>query len=257
VIARTWSAYWYWMSLYRRTWRGTVVISVANPLLFLLGIGAGLGNLVDAHAPAQLGGVSYVAFFAPGLLAAASMQTGFIEGAGRVAMAAGWNGAYRTATTTPLEPEEVMAGHLLFIAFRVLTSSASFVVVMAAFGVSRGWWAAATLPAALLTGMAFAAPAAAWAVTLRSSTQLNTIFRFVIMPMYMFSGTFFAVAQLPHWVRPVAYVLPLWHGVELCRSLSLGTETLAGAAAHAGYLLALTVGGILAARISYRRRLHA
>jgi Nod factor-specific ABC transporter NodJ protein len=257
VIARTWSAYRYWMNLYRRTWRGTIVISVANPLLFLLGIGAGLGNLVDAHAPTELGGVSYVAFFAPGLLAAASMQTGFVEGAGRVAMAAGWNGAYRTATTTPLEPEEIMGGHLLFIAFRVLTSSASFVVVMAVFGVSRGWWAAATLPAALLTGLAFAAPAAAWAVTVRSSSQINTIFRFVIMPMYMFSGTFFAVAELPHWVRPVAYALPLWHGVELCRALSLGTETAAGAAVHVGYLLVLAVGGVLAARITFRRRLHA
>jgi Nod factor-specific ABC transporter NodJ protein len=256
VIARSWSAFWYWMTLYRRTWRGTIVISVANPLLFLLGIGAGLGNLVDTHAPSQLGGVSYVAFFAPGLLAASAMQTGFIEGAGRVALAAGWNGSYRTATSTPLEPEEIMGGHLLFIAFRVFTSSASFIAVMAVFGVSRGWWAAATLPAALLTGLAFAAPVAAWAVTVRSTAQLNTCFRFVIMPMYMFSGTFFAVAQLPQWVRPVAYALPLWHGVELCRSLSLGSETAAGAALHAGYLLVLTVGGVLAARITYRRRLH-
>jgi Nod factor-specific ABC transporter NodJ protein len=257
VTARLWSAYRYWMAQYRRTWRGTVVISVANPLLFLLGIGAGLGHLVDRNTPTALGGVSYISFFAPGLLAAAAMQTGFLESAGRVAMAAGWNGSYRTAITTPLEPEEIMAGHMLFMAFRVLTSSASFVVVMAAFGVSRGWWAAATLPAALLTGMAFAAPTAAWAVGVRSPSQLNTVFRFVIMPMYMFSGTFFAVAQLPDWIRPVAYALPLWHGVELCRSLSLGTETALGAAAHVGYLAALCVAGILVARVTYRRRLHA
>jgi Nod factor-specific ABC transporter NodJ protein len=257
VTARTWSAYRYWMTVYRRTWRGTIVISVANPLLFLLGIGAGLGHLVDTHAPSQLGGVSYIAFFAPGLLAASSMQTGFIEGAGRVAMAAGWNGSYRAATTTPLEPADIMRGHLLFMAFRVLTSATSFVIVMAIFGVSQGWWAAATLPAAFLTGMAFAAPVAAWAVTVRSTARLNTVFRFVIMPMYMFSGTFFAVAQLPAFIRPVAYVLPLWHGVELCRSLSLGTETALGAAAHVGYLLVLTVAGILVARVTYRRRLHA
>ena len=146
MTARTWSAFRYWMTRYRRTWRGTIVISVANPLLFLLGIGAGLGNLVDTHAPSQLGGVSYIAFFAPGLLAASSMQTGFIEGAGRVAMAAGWNGSYRTATTTPLEPGEIMGGHLLFIAFRVFTSARAFVVVMAAFGVSRGWWALRRCP---------------------------------------------------------------------------------------------------------------
>ena len=256
MIARTWSAYWYWMTLYRRTWRGTIVISVANPLLFLLGIGAGLGTLVDTNAPSQLDGVSYVAFLAPGLLAASAMQTGFLESAGRVVMAAGWKGSYRTATTTPLEPEEIMGGHLLFIGFRLLTSSAAFVLVMAVFGVSQGLWAAAALAAATLTGLAFATPVAAWAVTVRSPSQINTVFRFVIMPMYMFSGTFFAISELPSWIRPLAYALPLWQGVALCRSLSLGTATLAGTAVHVAYLLALSIAGVLAARITYRRRLH-
>jgi Nod factor-specific ABC transporter NodJ protein len=256
-MTRTWSAFRYWMSQYRKTWRGTIVISVANPLLFLLGIGAGLGQLVDTHAPSALGGVTYVAFFAPGLLAASAMQTGFIEGAGRVMFSAGFGGAYRSATTTPLEPEEILAGHLLFMGFRVLSSSAAFVLVMAAFGVSRGLWVLAVVPAALLTGLAFAAPAAAWAVGVRSYTRINTVFRFVIMPMYMFSGTFFAIGQLPHWIRPVAYVLPLWHGVELCRTLSLGTATVSGTAVHVAFLLVLTVGGYLAARVTYRQRLHA
>ncbi|HEY1480474.1 MAG TPA: ABC transporter permease, partial [Gaiellales bacterium] len=251
-MARTWSAFRYWLSQYRKTWRGTIVISVANPLLFLLGIGAGLGQLVDTHAPSALGGVTYIAFFAPGLLAASAMQTGFIEGAGRVMFSAGFGGAYRSATTTPLEPEEILAGHLLFMGFRVLSSSAAFALVMAAFGVSRGLWVLAVVPAALLTGLAFAAPAAAWAVGVRSYTRINTVFRFVIMPMYMFSGTFFAIGQLPHWIRPVAYVLPLWHGVELCRTLSLGTATVPGTAVHVAFLLALTVGGYLVARVTYR-----
>ena len=126
------------------------------------------------------------------------MQTGYIEGGGRVAAAAGWVGSYRTAATTPLEPGEILAGHLLFIAFRLLTSSAAFVAVMAVFGVGAGWWVLAALPAALLTGLAFAAPVAAWAVGLRSIGKIQAGFRFVLMPMYMFSGTFFALDQLPH-----------------------------------------------------------
>jgi Nod factor-specific ABC transporter NodJ protein len=256
-VQHTWSAFRYWLSLYRKTWRSTIVISVANPLLFLLGIGAGLGRLVDTHAPVALGGVSYIAFFAPGLLAASAMQTGWVEGAGRVAFATGFGGSYRAAITTPLEPEEILAGHLLYMAFRVLSSSLAFVVVMAAFGVSHGWWVVALPPAALLTGMAFAAPICSWAVGLRSYTQANTVFRFVIMPMYMFSGTFFAIAQLPHWIRPVAYVLPLWHGVELCRTLSLGTATTSGTIVHVTFLAVLTAAGVLAARVTYRRRLHA
>jgi lipooligosaccharide transport system permease protein len=251
-----WREFTYWLRQYKRTWRGTIVISVANPLLFLLGIGAGLGHLVDRHAPTQIEGVSYLAFFAPGMLAAAAMQTGFIESAGRVAFAASPYGSYRAATTTPLNPAQIMGGHLLFIAFRLATSAAAFAVVMLAFDVTHGWWTLATLAGALLTGLAFAAPGAAWAVGLRQTRHINTVFRFIIMPMYLFSGTFFAIAQLPHWLRPVAYALPLYHGAQLCRTLSLGTATLTGTAVHAGVLLALVIAGIAAARVTYRRRLH-
>jgi Nod factor-specific ABC transporter NodJ protein len=256
-MVRAWQAFRYWLTVYRRTWRGTVVISVANPMLFLLGIGLGLGQLVDHGRSATLHGLSYTAFFAPGLLAASAMQTGYIEGGGRVTSAAGSTGSYRTTATTPLEPSEILAGHLLFIAFRLLTSSAAFVAVMAVFGIGAGWWVLAALPAVLLTGLAFAAPAAAWAVGLRSIRNIQAGFRFVLMPMYMFSGTFFALNELPPGVRLVASALPLAQGVALCRSLSLGTASASGVAARAGYLLACVVAGIAVARITYRRRLHA
>jgi ABC-type polysaccharide/polyol phosphate export permease len=255
-VARAWRVFRYWLTLYRRTWRGTIVISVANPLLFLLGIGVGLGHLVDQQGPSALAGVSYLAFFAPGLLAASAMQTGFIEGGGRVASAAGWGGSYRTAATTPLEPGEIMIGHLLFVLFRLFTSSAAFVAVMAAFGVASGWWALAALPAAVVTGLAFATPAAAWAVGLRSSAKINTAYRFVLMPMYMFSGTFFALDQLPHGLRLVASALPLAQGVALCRSLSLGTATALGVVARTAYLLMFVVAGLAIGRAAYWRRLH-
>ena len=127
---------------------------------------------------------------------------------------------------------------------------------MVAFDVASGWSALAALPAAVITGLAFAAPVAAWAVGVRSPSQINAAFRFVLMPMYMFSGTFFALDQLPHGVRLVASVLPLAQGVALCRSLTLGTATALGVAGRTAYLLAFVVGGILAARVTYRRRLH-
>jgi lipooligosaccharide transport system permease protein len=249
-------AFEYWILRYRRTWRSTIVISVANPVLFFIGVGVGLGHIVDLHAPVQIADVPYAAFFAPGILAASAMQTAFLEGSSGVAVAANF-GAYREAVPTPLEPGQLMAGHQLYIAFRVLSSSAAFVAVMALFGLAHGWWTAAVLIGATLTGTAFAAVAAAWAVTIRKMQHINTMFRFVIMPMYLFSGTFFAVAQLPGWIRPLSYVLPLWHGVELCRTTSLGTATLAGTSIHVAYLLALTVGGLAIARVSYRHRLHA
>jgi ABC-type polysaccharide/polyol phosphate export permease len=256
-MPRALHAFRYWLKLYSRTWRGTIVISVANPLLFLLGIGVGLGHLVNHGHSTVLGGVSYSDFFAPGLLAASAMQTAFIESGGRVTMAAGWAGSYRAAATTPLEPEEILAGHMLFVAFRLITSSAAFIVVMELFGVITGWWALAVWPAALLTGLAFAAPIAAWAVSLRSITKIQAVFRFVLMPMYMFSGTFFALTELPHGIRLIASALPLAQGVALCRSLSLGTASLPAVAGHTAYLLVFVGVGIAAARITYRRRLHA
>lgn len=252
-----WLSFRYWLTLYRRNWRSTIVISVANPMLFLLGIGVGLGQLVNHGHPSALGGVSYTDFFAPGLLAAAAMQTGFVEGGGRVRMAAGASGAYRSAVTTPLEPSEIMAGHLLFVVFRLLTSGAAFICVMLVFGVTDGWRALATWPATLLTGMAFAVPIAAWAITQRSMTKLQALFRFVLMPLYMFSGTFFALAELPHGVRLVAEALPLAQGVALCRSLSLGTASAGAIIGHGAYLLAFVLVGLAVARVTYRRRLHA
>jgi ABC-type multidrug transport system permease subunit len=246
----------YWLTRYGRTWRSTIVISIANPLLFLLGIGVGIGHLVDHGHAATLAGVSYTDFFAPGLLAASAMQTGYIEGGGGVARAAGPGGSYGAAATTPVEPGEILAGHFFFITFRVVTSSAAFIGVMVVFGVASGWWALAALPAALLTGLAFAAPTAAWAVGLRSISKLNSLYRFVLMPMYMFSGTFFALSELPHGVRLVASVLPLTQGVELCRSLTLGTASLVDVVARTVYLLAFVLAGIAVARVTYRRRLH-
>jgi lipooligosaccharide transport system permease protein len=246
----------YWFMRYRRTWRASIVISVGNPLLFLAGVGAGLGHLVDRHAPAQMAGVSYAAFFAPGLLAAAAMQTAFLESSGPVARAAAPAGAYQGAVPTPLDPEQVAAGHLLYVAFRVLTSSAAFVIVMACFGLVPGTRGPAVLAGATLTGLAFAAPAAAWAVGVRVQRQVNTAFRMVIMPLYMFSGSFFALSQLPGPVRVLIGALPLAQGVDLCRSLALGTAGAAATAAHAGYLCALTVLGFALARAAYRRRLY-
>lgn len=255
-MTRSLYAFHYWLKLYSRTWRATIVISVANPVLFLLGIGVGLGHIVNQGHALALGGVAYANFFAPGLLAASAMQTAFVECGGRVSMAAGWAGSYRAAATTPMEPGEIMAGHMLFAAFKLALTSAAFIVVMEIFGVTQGWWGLVVWPAALLTGLAFAAPLAAWTVTLRTYTKVNALFRFVIMPMYMFSGTFFALSQLPQGVRLIAQVLPLAQGVDLCRSLSLGHASLPAALGHVAYLMVLVAVGFTVARINYRRVLH-
>ena len=139
---------------------------------------------------------------------------------------------------------------------RLVMNCAVFLAVMAAFGAVKSPWVLAALPAAVLTGLAFATPIEAWAITVMKDTSFAMIFRFGMIPLFLFSGTFFPVSQLPGWTQPIAYATPLWHGVALCRSLSLGTATSAGRCIHVGYLAALTAAGIIAGDRTYRRRLY-
>lgn len=243
----------YWLFRYRRTWQGTIVVSVANPLLFLLAIGAGLGSLVWGDVE----GVPYLEFFAPGMLAAAAFQNAFIDAGFGVATARGRERVYQTAVATPLSPGAVMGGHLLFIGLRVFVGALAFVLVMAGFGLfSSIGTALAVLLAATLTGVAPATVVAAWAVTVTDFPRLNTVFRFVVMPMYLFSGTFFSVEQLPAALRSLMYALPLWHGADLCRSLALGTATAGMTLLHVAYLGALAVAGVLVGRATFRKVLY-
>ena len=132
-----------------------------------------------------------------------------------------------------------------------------FLAIMAAFGAVRSPWAVLCVPVAVLTGIAFATPLDAFAVSQKKNDQaFNVIFRFGMIPLFLFSGTFFPIAQLPAWIRPLAYITPLWHGVALCRALDLGTADLAGALGHLAYLVVLAVAGLIAGQLTYRRRLH-
>jgi len=246
----------FWLTNYRRTWRGSIYSSVLNPVLFLGAIGLGLGSLVDAHGTARLGGVSYLAFLAPGLLAAAAMETAVGESTYPVYGSVKWNKVYQAAVSSPLRPVDIFHGHVLFVTMRLAMNCAIFLAVAAAFGAVRSPWMIAALPVAVLTGLAFATPIEAWAVTRTRDTSFTMIFRFGMIPLFLFSGTFFPITQLPGWLQPVAYLTPLWHGVSLCRALNLGTADLGQVAIDVAYLAALATAGLLAGNRSYRRRLY-
>jgi lipooligosaccharide transport system permease protein len=246
----------FWLTNYRRTWRGSIYSSVLNPVLFLGAIGLGLGSLVDAHGTGRLGGVSYLAFLAPGLLAAAAMETAVGESTYPVYGSLKWNKVYQAAVASPLRPVDLFHGHVLFVTLRLAMNCAIFLAVSAAFGAVRSPWMIAALPVAVLTGLAFATPIEAWAVTRTRDSSFAMIFRFGMIPLFLFSGTFFPITQLPGWLQPVAYLTPLWHGVSLCRALNLGTVDLGQVAIDVAYLAALTTAGLLAGHRSYRRRLY-
>jgi ABC-type multidrug transport system permease subunit len=244
----------YWLFRYRRTWRGSIVISVVNPLFFLTALGLGLGTLVDRGG--ALHGESYLRFILPGMLVAAVMQTAFLEAAGPVLQSVRQQGNYRAAAATPLSPEDILYGHLMFWVLRAAQNAILFTGVSVLFGAVDPYRAPLLVPIALLVAVAFATPAAAWSVTVTRPAQLTAVFRFVVLPLYMFSGTFFPIDRLPAWLRPVAWATPLWHGVDLGRTVALGTATPGSALVHVAYLAALAVAGLLAARRTYRRTLH-
>jgi lipooligosaccharide transport system permease protein len=249
-----WRGYRYWAYQYRKTWRSSITTSFLFPILYLAAMGVGLGSLVDKHAH-TVGGVSYLDFVAPGLLAATAMQIGANDAMYPVMGAIKWIRTYFAMLATPLRVEDVLIGHLGWIATRVAIVSAAYLAVIAAFGVVASPLAVLALPAAVATGLAFSAPIAAFAATQDKDVGFTTIYRFGLIPLFLFSGTFFPVGQLPGWLQSVAYATPLYHGVDLCRGLVLGRISLGPALGDAVYLVALAGVGSVAAHRTFARRL--
>ena len=242
------------LTAYRHFWRSSLISGVLEPALFLASMGLTLGVLVD-RGHGLPGGISYLSFLAPGLLAAAAMQTGTGESTYPVLGAIKWDKTYEAVLATPTAVGDLLAGQLLYVAFRVTTSSALFLAVLSLFGAAESPLVLLALPAALLTGLAFAAPVTAVAASIENDSGFAAVQRFVIIPMFLFSGTFFPVSRLPAFFEWVAYLTPLWHGVSLARGLALGNLDPAMGLLHAGYLALWIAGGVLIARRAYRRRL--
>lgn len=244
----------YWLRGWRRNWHGSVVSSFVAPLLYLVAMGYGLGSIVDARS-GGVDGVGYVAFVAPGVLAATAMQTAVSETTWPIMDQLRWRRHFEAVVATPVRPVDIATGTLVYVAAKLLATSVVFVAVGAALGsVPALLPGLLAIPAAVLTGLAFAAPVLAFSAALRNEAGFNALLRFGVTPMFLFSGTFFPVTSLPAVLQPLAQVTPLWHGVQLCRAFTLGRFDL-GLAAHAGYLLGWVVIGTVVAAVLLRRRL--
>jgi lipooligosaccharide transport system permease protein len=251
--------------VYRRVWRGSVFSSFLSPVLFLAAMGLGLGSLVDASAQAgtstpgasaaALAGVTYLAFLAPGLLASTAMQTAAGESTFPVMGGILWTKSFHGMIATPIRTADVVIGKLAYIGLRLLIVTTVFFVGSVAFGAITRPEAILAIPAALLTGLAFAAPIVAFSATQKDTNGFNSLFRFGVIPLFLFSGTFFPITQLPEPLQLVAVLTPLWHGVDLCRSLALGYAEPVVTLVHLAYLGTMTTLGVAAALTAFRRRL--
>jgi len=241
--------------VYRRTWRGTAFSTLLSPILFLSAMGLALGSFMPGGVT-RFGGVPFLAFLAPGLLAAQAMQTATLESSWPLLAGFKWLRTFEGAIATPQRPRDIALGHLYWLVVRVAIVTAIFLLVALVFGAVTLPLALLAWPAAILSGLAFGAPMAAWTATQPTESSFPVIFRFVITPLFLFSGTFFPIEQLPELIRPFAWLTPLFHGVALTRSLALGHDldpVVLGV--HTLVLVALTVAGALIAFRTFRRRL--
>jgi len=244
----------YYAHAYRRLWRSSVTVSFLYPVMYLTAMGLGLGTLINHHVH-LVDHVKYLDFIAPGLLAATAMQIATNDSMFPVMAAIKWIRTYFAMLATPLTVDDVLIGHLAWIAVRLTMMATIYLGVMAAFGVVHSLLAIVALPVTVLIGLAFAAPTSAFSATQENERSFILTYRLGLIPLFLFSGTFFPVGQLPGWLQVVAYCTPLYHGVHLGRALVLGQAQLWPLLGDVAYLTVLAVVGTLVARVTYRRRL--
>lgn len=249
-----WSVVEYQLYVGRRIWRSMLIVGVFMPLGYVASLGVGLGSLVDNHGN-QLG-VPYVAFVAPALLTAAALQIAASDSAYPIMAGFKWIRTFHGMAATPLTPAQICDGQLLWVAMRIFANSALYLAIMAAFGGTQRWWVVLTVPVATLTAMSFAAPISALAAsTENEGNRFNMVFRFIVTPMFLFSGTFYPISELPRWGQWLAYISPLWHGTELARGAAIGHLGGGAVLGHLAYLVILFGVGLALARWRFRVRL--
>jgi lipooligosaccharide transport system permease protein len=242
--------HWTW---YRRHWLTTLYSTGLQPVLFLAAMGLGFGSQVRPGA--VTGGLSYLQYIAPALLAAGAAQQAVGESSYPVLSGFKWQKDYLAVTATPVSPGQVLGGHLIWSALRLTLAGAIYAFVALFFGAWTGPGVLLVIVAGTATGLACTTPMTALAArTSDEGQRFGLIFRFVVMPMTLFSGTFFPISQLPATIRWLAWLSPLWHGSQLARGVSVGGV---GGWAMLGHLAVLAVlfaaGWALAHRAFYKR----
>jgi lipooligosaccharide transport system permease protein len=232
------------LMVYRRTWL-IIVSGFFEPLFYLLSIGIGIGKLVG-HVPGPHGGfIPYPAFVAPALLAASAMNGAIYDSTMNVYFKLKFAKTYDAILATPVGVGDVAVGEITWALLRGALYSAVFLIVMAALGDVLSPWAALAVPAAVLIGFGFAAVGMAATTFMRSWSDFDFV-QLGVLPLFLFSTTFYPLSTYPRWLQIVVECTPLYHGVALERGLCTGAVG-PGLFRSALYLAAMGVAGLLLA----------
>ena len=232
------------------------VTAALNPTLYMLSVGIGVGKLINAHS-GSVDGVKYLTFLAPALLATAAIQNSMDEVVFPVLEGFKWTKSFFAINSTPVSARQIADGVLFAAILRTAFSVTIYGVVIYLFGgftSGRGWVA---IPLALFAGAAFGAFIMGIAVAAKNDDSFFMLLgRFVMMPLFLFSGTFYQLSTMPIFLRWIGWLSPLWHTTELGRYLTYGHHlSLAMVCVHVGYLIAMFGFGLRYAHQQFEKRL--
>ena len=251
-MARQFDYFW---TVYQRTWKSSVISSFVAPLFYVLAMGVLLGRFVQVVPSRLEGATSYLAFIVPGLIAAQAMQTAVSETTYPVMAAIKWHKSFWAQMASPLEVRDLANAMLVFTLFRVGSTCGVYFLVMAPFGVFATWWGPVLAwLSTMLVGMAFATWTFAFSAFVEGPDSFGLIYRLGLVPLFLFSGSFFPISNLGSVLGAVAKVTPLWHGVNLTRMLCL--DRVDGSTALVNLVVLVVVlgsGWVLAVRALERR----
>jgi len=260
VKPRRWGSWYVAEHRFRvmRSYAQTVVVTaIGNPLIYLYAMGVGLATLVDGNlGQGAVDGVSYLTFVAPALLASAAVAVASEEFSYPVMLGFKWNPVFYGMNASPIQPGQIINGIVISVTVRMFVTLGIYFGFMLLFGAVPSPTGFLAVFAALLTGLGLGALLMGYTATLVDDNgQLVMVMRFIILPMTLFSGTFFPLGVLPIYLQWIGWISPLWHGTELARVFAYGTsEPIWLTVVHVLYLATLLgIGWTWARRVTVRR----
>ncbi|MDA8439945.1 MAG: ABC transporter permease [Propionibacterium sp.] len=235
--------------------RGFIVLAKQNwaivasgffePVFYLLAMGLGLGGLVGTVTGPGGRPITYAAYIAPALLATSAMNGAVYDSTMNVFFKLRYAKLYQAMLQTSLGALDVAAGEIAMALVRGLLYACAFMVVMVVMGLVSSWWAVLMVPAALLVAFGFAGIGMAATSFMKTFQHLDMV-SFLLLPMFLFSSTLYPIDVFPVGVRWLIMAMPLWHGVEMMRQLSVGALSWA-TAGHLLYFVAMSLCGVTVA----------